>query len=190
MQTYIFSISSSSRITESEEALSIIERYKELMKKLEQFEEIIFTEWKTKIPAQIEEHLKKSLIARKPRCKMLILNFSPVLFSILKEVHYLKQMEKEGIPEVGLEFALKSETYRGYTLNLEKTIDWYNQVLGSSTAVELELIKKQVEEIDALVAIGIEELNWNSEGMCSPNRYQFVNQIPEYQLCRGKCCSC
>ncbi|XP_037924668.1 dynein beta chain, ciliary isoform X3 [Hermetia illucens] len=154
-------------ITESEEALSIIERYKELMKKLEQFEEIIFTEWKTKIPAQIEEHLKKSLIARKPRCKMLILNFSPVLFSILKEVHYLKQMEKEGIPEVGLEFALKSETYRGYTLNLEKTIDWYNQVLGSSTAVELELIKKQVEEIDALVAIGIEELNWNSEDITS-----------------------
>lgn len=95
--------------------------------------------------------------------KLLSLNFSQELFAILKEVHYLKLMGKEGLPEVGLEFSEKSEIYRTYTLNLEKTIEWYNKIRKNSSKVELELIQSEIENIDGLIETGITELNWNSE---------------------------
>lgn len=115
-------------ITQSEEATNLVQRYEMLMKSLGVFEITVFDAWILKVPETIEENLKKTLIVRNSQTKLLQLNFSPQLFSILKEVHYLKLMEKEGVPQVGIEFSEKSETYRNYTLNLERTIEWYNKV--------------------------------------------------------------
>lgn len=151
------------RVTQTEEAKDLIRRYEELMRLLREFEESVFNEWREKIPEQIVVNLQKSLIVRDENTRLLTLNFSPQLFAILKEVHYLKLMEKEEIPEVGTEFSSKSEVYRGYTLSLEKTIDYYNQVLNHSTKCELELIQEEVKTIDILLTTGISELTWNSE---------------------------
>lgn len=134
------------------------------MKKLGLFEETIFNTWVEKVPATIENNLKKSLILRDESTRLLILNFSPELFSILREVHYLCLMEKENIPEVALDFSEKSEIYRNYTLNLEKTIEWYNRILKTCTKCELELIQHELDQIDLLIERGINELNWNSQG--------------------------
>lgn len=73
-------------------------------------------------------------------------------------------MDKEGIPEIALEFSAKSETYRSYALSLEKTIDFYNQVITQRPTCELELILSEIKEIDVLLETGISELTWNSEG--------------------------
>lgn len=134
------------------------------MEKLGIWKTTIFSEWAEKVPDHIENNLKNSLIARSPTNKTLILNFSPELFCILREVHYLKQMDLEGIPEVAKDFSDKSETFRTYTLNLEKTIDWYNTVQENSSPVELKLIQSEVDLIDALIETGVTELVWNSEG--------------------------
>lgn len=115
-------------ITESEAAEKLYERYEVLMKSLGMFEETIFMEWVAKVPQQIENNLKKSLIDRQPGSNLLVLNFSPQLFAILREVHYLGLMEKDGVPAEGIAFAEKNDLYRSFTLNLEKTIDWYNGV--------------------------------------------------------------
>lgn len=123
----------------------------------------MFDEWSIKVPQQVEDNLKKTLIMRDEKTGCLILNFSPQLFAILKEVHYLKLMNKKGIPDVGIEFSEKNEMYRGYTLSLEKTIDYYNQILRRSSKCELELIIPEVKEIDVLLETGISELTWNSE---------------------------
>lgn len=132
------------------------------MKKLGQFEENIFSNWINRVPDIIETNLLKSLMLRDETTKLLILNFSPDLFSILREVHYLHLMNKENIPEVALEFSEKSEIYRNYTLNLEKTIDWYNKVRKTCTKVEMELIQSELDAIDLLVQKAIDELNWKS----------------------------
>lgn len=115
-------------ITKSIAAKELIERFHELMRLLDLFEEDVFIEWAEKVPDQIETNLKKSLIDRNETGKLLMLNFHPQLFAILREVHHMKLMEKNGVPDVGIEFALKNELYRGFTVNLEKTIDWYNRV--------------------------------------------------------------
>lgn len=115
-------------ITKSDQALTLIERYEKLMEQLGVFEQMVFDEWTVKVPGQIEENLKKSLIYRDPATGLLSSNFQPELYSILREVHNMTLMDKDCIPDVGLEFALKNELYRNYTLNLEKTIGWYNRV--------------------------------------------------------------
>ncbi|XP_059610636.1 dynein beta chain, ciliary isoform X2 [Phlebotomus argentipes] len=152
-------------VTKTPEALELVRRYEKLMELLSVFEDRVFNEWREKVPEQIELNLQKSLMIRHEFTKLLSLNFSPQLFAILKEVHYLKLMGKEGIPEVGIQFSEKSETYRGYTLSLERTIDWYNEILENSTTVELELIEEEIQMIDTLLEVGISELTWNSENI-------------------------
>lgn len=141
-------------------------RYESLISKLNFNDDHIFEEWALQVPHEICSNLEKSLIARNTLNNTIKLNFHNELFAILREVHYLEQMGKEGIPEEGLTFSEKSETYRNYTLNLEKTIEWYNEILLKSSSVELQLIEKEIQGIDELVDKGINELNWNSDGKC------------------------
>ena len=129
----------------------------------------VFEEWSEKLNEQIEINLKKSLITRDPNTNLLILNFSSELFCILREVHYLKQMEVQNIPQVALDFAENSDIFRTYTLNLEKTIDWYNAIQENSSPVELKLIEMEIKIIDDLIEVGINNLVWNSEGKCLNN---------------------
>lgn len=173
-------------ISKSDEAQSLYDRYDTLMKNLGMFEEEILSGWTEKVPIQIEDNLKKSLIAR-AKDGLLVLNFRPELFAILREVHYLTLMGREGIPPEGIKFAENNDVYRSFTLNLEKTIEWYNrvsismklqylsgringhfylmcaQIVQKSTKVELELIKEEIRDIDKAVETGINDLTWNSE---------------------------
>lgn len=173
-------------ISKSDEAQSLYDRYDTLMKNLGLFEEEILSGWTEKVPIQIEDNLKKSLIAR-AKDGLLVLNFRPELFAILREVHYLTLMGREGIPPEGIKFAENNDVYRSFTLNLEKTIEWYNrvsismklqylsgringhfylmcaQIVQKSTKVELELIKEEIRDIDKAVETGINDLTWNSE---------------------------
>lgn len=119
-------------IVSSHEAVELIKRYETLLRLLGEFEEKAFSEWAEKVPEQIRVNLEKSLIGQSMDSS-LFLNFSPELFAILREVNYLKLMEKtEAIPIEGIRFAENNDTYRNLTLNLEKTIVWYNDVSGFS----------------------------------------------------------
>lgn len=115
-------------ISKSEQARGLYARYEVLMKNLGLFEDEALRAWTALVPQQIENNLKKSLIERKRIDGLLVLNFSPELFAILREVHYLTLMGREGIPEEGVKFAESNDLYRSFTLNLDKTIDWYNRV--------------------------------------------------------------
>lgn len=114
-------------ISKSPEAEELYERYDNLMRLLGELENDTFDEWADKVPQQIETNLKKSLIAQAPD-KSLFLNFDKQLFALLREVYHLKVMGKENIPDEGLRYADNNDMYRNFTLNLEKTINWYNDV--------------------------------------------------------------
>lgn len=164
-----------SRVVQSNEGQALIVRYDQLIERLKEFEQSIFDSWSVMVEQTIEENLDKPLIVRKRNSAELALNFSPQLFAILREVHYLRLMEKENIPERGLEFSEKSDVYRSYTLNLEKTVEWYNKIRRNCTEVELELIKGEIETIDGLLERAVNELTWNSEGNCFHPKNRFLN---------------
>lgn len=86
------------------------------------------------------------------------------LSAILREVHYLKLMDNEGIPEVALKMSERNEVFRKYITNLNCTIEWYNKIRRNSRDVEFQLIENEIEDIDKLIAQGQNLLNWNSEG--------------------------
>lgn len=103
-------------------------RYNKLIERLKKFEKDIFEKWTEKVPHQIESNLKKSLLLRQEDSKIIQLNFDHELSAILREVHYLRLMHKDNIPQSGIAFSEEQEIYRGYILNLEKSIEWYNNV--------------------------------------------------------------
>lgn len=115
-------------IIETEDAQMLLLRYNNLIERLKRFEKEIFEKWAEKVPNQIEMNLKKSLLIRLEESKIIKLNFDPELSEILREVHYLRLMHKENIPQCGLAFSEEQEVYRSYILNLEKSIEWYNSV--------------------------------------------------------------
>lgn len=114
-------------IAKSAEAEELYRRYDALMCSLGELDQKVFGEWSARVPQIIEENLKKSLIGQHGD-KSLFLNFDAELFAILRDVYHLKVMEREGVPLEGLHFAENTDMYRNLTLNLGKTINWYNEV--------------------------------------------------------------
>lgn len=115
-------------ISKSPEANDLYGRYEDLMRLLGELDDKTFAEWASTVPQLIEANLKKSLIGQAPD-KSLFLNFDKQLFALLREVYHLKVMATENIPEHGLQFAENNDMYRDFTLDLEKTINWYNDVI-------------------------------------------------------------
>lgn len=143
-----------------------MKRYEKLIEKLDAFKTLIFEKWSESVPITIVTNLEKSLITRvdSEDAKSIILNFDKELSAILREIHYLRLMNNDAIPESGIEFSENQEIYRSYVLNLEQSVEWYNDVRKKSSAVELKLIQQEIDLIDALIDRGCNELNWNSAG--------------------------
>lgn len=128
-------------IVDTEDAQLLLQRYSNLIERLKKFEKDIFEKWAEKVPAQIEINLQKSLLTRVEDSKIIKLNFDPELSAILREVHYLRLMQKENIPQSGVAFSEEQEVYREFILNLEKSIEWYNNVRKNQASVIYEQIK-------------------------------------------------
>lgn len=115
-------------IAKSPEAEDLYQRYDNLMRLLGELEDKKFNEWANKVPQQIKANLRKPLIGLAAD-KSLFLNFDKQLFALLREVYHLKVMGIENIPEEGIKFAENDGMYRDFAMNLEKTINWYNDVI-------------------------------------------------------------
>ncbi|XP_022915026.2 dynein beta chain, ciliary isoform X1 [Onthophagus taurus] len=152
-------------ITKSDKALELIQKFDHLGQQLRDFDKALFIEWTEKVPGQIESNLKQCLIKRNVKTKDLYPNFNTALAAILREVHYLRNMGIEEIPEVALKMAERNETFRKYITSLNTTIEWYNKIRRTSKEVEFQLIETELEEIDKLVQRGEKNLCWNSEDL-------------------------
>ncbi|XP_031336595.1 dynein beta chain, ciliary isoform X1 [Photinus pyralis] len=152
-------------ITKTSEADEIIKKYENLTEKLYEFDDELFKQWAKAVPEQINVNLKQSLLKRNVKSKELQLNFNPQLSAILREVHYLKIMDHEDIPEEALLISERNDTFRQYIINLDSTIDWYNKIRRTSKDVEFQLIQHEIEEIDKLIIQGQTNLNWDSKDL-------------------------
>lgn len=77
-------------------------RYDKLVEMLREKQKVLFLEWSKIVPELVKVGLNRSLLKR-DQVSMLILNFDPDLFAVLKEVNYLKQMCYDNIPQEALE---------------------------------------------------------------------------------------
>ncbi|PSN39336.1 Dynein beta chain [Blattella germanica] len=151
-----------------------IDKYEQMVSYLNDMEDEVFNGWAVKVPAQCQKNLNKTLLLQDNETLELSLNFDDELVAILKEVRYMKIMEKQGIPPDALELFDRVETLFLWVSNLNLSIEWYNNIRQNSLPVEFELIAQEVEQIDILLKEVVENLNWNSEDV-----WTYVEKIRE-----------
>lgn len=64
--------------------------------------------------------------------------------ALIREVHYLQQLQHENIPPLALQLYGREAEFRGYTTKLNQVIDWYNSIRRMYLRVEYDLVKDVV----------------------------------------------
>ncbi|KAJ8713922.1 hypothetical protein PYW08_007542 [Mythimna loreyi] len=148
-------------ITESEYALYVKQKTNEMLGYLNVVEDRQFKAWCVTVPGICKTHLAKNLIYRDP--PFVRNNFSPELVMLLREIRYMKYLDKQGIPQDGLDLYARNEKLQ-YDMNrLNRAIAWYNAIREGSHETEVALIEKEISAIDNLLGRGVEELTWNDD---------------------------
>ncbi|XP_050667868.1 dynein beta chain, ciliary-like isoform X2 [Leptidea sinapis] len=148
-------------IIDAEYALYMKQKHNEMLGYLNVLEDRQFKQWCATVPNICKLHLAKFLIYRDP--PFVRNNFSPELTLLLREIRYLKYLNKQGIPPDGLELYARNEKLQ-YDMNrLNRAIAWYNAIREGSHETEVALIEKEISAIDNLLGRGVEELTWNDD---------------------------
>ncbi|CAH2045643.1 unnamed protein product, partial [Iphiclides podalirius] len=148
-------------ITSSEYASYMKQKHNEMLGYLNVLEDRQFKQWCATVPNICKVHLVKNLIYRDP--PFVRNNFSPELVLLLREIRYMKYLEKQGIPPDGLELYARNEKLQ-YDMNrLNRAIAWYNEIREGSHETEVALIEKEISAIDTLLGRGVEEFTWNDD---------------------------
>ncbi|XP_073950936.1 dynein beta chain, ciliary-like [Choristoneura fumiferana] len=168
-------------IIETESAIYIKQKMNEMNGYINQVEDRNFKPWCGTVPGICKTHLAKNLIYRDP--PFVRNNFAPELVMLLREIRYMKYLNKQGIPQDGLDLYARNEKLQ-YDMNrLNRAISWYNAIREGSHETEVALIEKEISAIDTLLGRGVEELTWNddfTEWMAEV--YQAINALQERVL--------
>ncbi|XP_056325895.1 dynein heavy chain 9, axonemal [Danio aesculapii] len=159
---------------ESVDAKEMIQKYDELMRQLKQYSSKLYDIWTSSVAEKSQFNLNKPLISREPRSRLLSVNFSPQLVSVLREVKYLEARQAEIIPDAAAEIYSSRELLWQYVANLELTTGWYNKIISSVLDVEMPLIQGQLTDIDNKLKEAQENLCWISEGI-----WEYIQDVRE-----------
>ncbi|CAH0400414.1 unnamed protein product [Chilo suppressalis] len=148
-------------IIDTEYAIYMKQKHNEMLGYFNTLEDRNFKQWCATVPGICKMHLAKNLIYRDP--PFVRNNFSPELVMLLREIRYMKYLDKQGIPPDGLELYARNEKLQ-YDMNrLNRAIAWYNAIREGSHETEVALIEKEISAIDSLLGRGVEELTWNDD---------------------------
>jgi len=133
----------------------------------------IWTSWHECIDNLIKRGLDESVLSRSEDNSQLYLNFSPVLFTLLKETKYLLALQATGslsgdlfqLPDQLLTLYGQRDAYWERRIRLIKIGEFYNGIRsGECAAAELQLIRNDLATIDEQVAQACEQLTWRNYG--------------------------
>ncbi|XP_063628197.1 dynein beta chain, ciliary-like [Cydia splendana] len=148
-------------IVQSESATYMRQKANEMLGYLNSVDNKSFTAWCATVPTVCKMHLAKNLIYRDP--PFVRNNFSPELEMLLREIRHMMYLNRQGIPQDGLDLYARNEKLQ-YDLNrLNRAISWYNAIREGSHETEVALIEKEISAIDDLLGRGVEEYTWNDD---------------------------
>ncbi|KOB79417.1 Uncharacterized protein OBRU01_00328 [Operophtera brumata] len=104
---YLPPISGTLCIIESESALYMKQKHNEMLGYLNVLEDRQFKQWCVTVSPTCKVHLAKNLIYRDP--PYVRNNFSAELVLLLREIRYMKYLDKQGIPQDGLDLYARNE---------------------------------------------------------------------------------
>ncbi|XP_068196033.1 dynein axonemal heavy chain 11 [Antennarius striatus] len=144
----------------SSEADLIFQKCERVLEVLDQQDEELFSDWTQGLEEICQAHLKEPLLMADTNTGLFQVNFSPALTSVLREVKYLGMLESHNIPKAALQLYSNREKLYMYTQTLTLVTQWYNHLHGTILAVELGLVKDEMEGARWQLDPALQELTW------------------------------
>ncbi|XP_033960741.1 dynein axonemal heavy chain 11 [Pseudochaenichthys georgianus] len=144
----------------SAEADDVLRKCQHVLEVLDQHDEELFSEWTEGLQEICETHLKDPLLTLDADTGLFQVNFSTALTSVLREVKYLGMLKNENIPKAALHLYSKRERLFMYTQTLTLVTQWYNKLHSTILAVELGLVKDEMDGTRRQLEPALQELSW------------------------------
>uniref|UniRef100_A0A3B3UDD1 Dynein axonemal heavy chain 11 n=1 Tax=Poecilia latipinna TaxID=48699 RepID=A0A3B3UDD1_9TELE len=149
----------------SADADEVLRKCEHALEILEKHDEELLTEWTEGLEDICQLHLKEPLLTLDTDTGHFQVNFSPALMSVLKEVKYLSILKVQNIPKAALHLYSKQERLYLYTQTLTLVTQWYNKLKSTVLAVELGLVKDEMDGVGRQLEPALKELTWAQDDL-------------------------
>ncbi|NXV01125.1 DYH10 protein, partial [Cettia cetti] len=157
----------------SERGKEVKQIYLQVVKKMEEYENQKYRQWRERTEHMLPLLLKDTLLTvtsateepvttKKNVC--FTLNFSPEILEIITETKYMEQLGLP-IPEMARYVALQEDKYLGYTNKLKAMLDRYHKLMEMMNEAETKLLDQYVQELWRILKSGQKRLTWKSVGI-------------------------
>uniref|UniRef100_A0A8B9GGE7 Dynein heavy chain tail domain-containing protein n=1 Tax=Amazona collaria TaxID=241587 RepID=A0A8B9GGE7_9PSIT len=155
----------------SERGKEVKQIYLQVAKKMKEYEDQKYSQWRDGtqhvLPPLLKNSLLTSSVKEKPVTKKsvhFIVNFSPLIQEIIIETKYMEQLGLP-VPETARYVALQEDKYLRYTDRLQKVLDQYHTLMETLNEAEIELLDDHIKKLWEVFKSGHSRLNWNSLGI-------------------------
>ncbi|XP_051831868.1 dynein axonemal heavy chain 10 [Antechinus flavipes] len=146
----------------------------EVGRRMKEYEDKKYEQWKEWTEQTLPSLLKKSLLAKTvlltddveattDKGIYFVINFSPALKEIINETKYMEQLGFI-VPELARNVALQEDKFLRYTEGIRHMLDHYYKLLGTLNEAETNLLDDHTQELSRVFKAGYKRLNWNSLG--------------------------
>ncbi|XP_006880447.1 PREDICTED: dynein heavy chain 11, axonemal [Elephantulus edwardii] len=141
----------------------LYQKFVEMTTLLDQFENLVYNEWKSNVDEICEFNLNQPLIKPSATDGLLKVNFDPKLVAVLREVKYLLRLKKSDIPDSALAIFKKRNIILKYIGSLELLVQGYNKLKQTLLEVEYPLIEGELREVDDQLKEATTFLTWQDD---------------------------
>ncbi|XP_051927996.1 dynein heavy chain 9, axonemal [Hippocampus zosterae] len=157
---------------ESAQGVWVIQKYEELMQLVDRYCFALYEAWTRTVDSSCLHNLNLPLICRDASSRLISVNFSAQLASVLREVKYLEARQTEVIPDTAVQIYTTRWQLWQFVSSLELAAGRYNKVIQSVLDVENPLLQRQLRDIETQIRKGEESLSWNSQGI-----WQYIQEL-------------
>ncbi|XP_075390744.1 dynein axonemal heavy chain 10 [Tenrec ecaudatus] len=161
-------------ILEGDRGREVKQKYLEVGKRMKEYEDQKYEQWKESTEQTLPTLMKKSLLTKSvavneegttsERGTIFVINFSPVLREIINETKYMEQLGFV-VPELARNVALQEDKLLRYTDGIQRMLEHYHRLLGTLNDAEFMLLDDHSQELLRVFRSGYKRLNWNSLGI-------------------------
>ncbi|NXS06608.1 DYH10 protein, partial [Neodrepanis coruscans] len=167
------------RFREAEELLSsergkeVEQMYLQVAKKMKDYEDQKYSQWRERTEQMIPLLLKNNLLTvssvteesfTTSKSVSFAVNFSPILQEIIVETKYMEQLGLP-VPEIARYVALQEDKYLRYTNKLKDMLGCYHKLMEKLNEAETKLLDGYIKELQKILKSGQKRLTWNSLGI-------------------------
>ncbi|XP_021268215.1 dynein heavy chain 10, axonemal isoform X2 [Numida meleagris] len=173
----------------SERGKEVKQTYLQVAKRMKEYEDQKYGQWRDKTEQILPLLLKKTLlivitggsathvsletfdqtsVTEEPvtaeKSVQFLVNFSPRLQEIITETKYMEQLGFP-VPEIARNVALQEDRYLRYANGLKNMLDHYHNLVETLNEAETKLLDDHIQELWRVFKPGQRRLNWNSLGI-------------------------